>query len=205
MTHQQRLQGVPAPNRTLAQSSVFVFVRSRMTRILLSCLPLPAIKEPVYASCRVACSNMAKRIPAVHCVNECSELKCSKYLFLPAVDTLRTFWRGWESWACVGKVSIYAGVVSQPLGLHQRLCCTILIEASAKLMKVGATSPSSPATSSAAASHNDNTVPTSWAKHSVHVLSACGRPSTALLAHHNLSRHPFEPNPDQLTYASPDR
>lgn len=36
---------------------------------------------------------------------------------------------------------------------------TILIEASARLMKVGATSPSGPAASSAAESHNERTVP----------------------------------------------
>ena len=39
--------------------------------------------------------------------------------------------------------------------------CTILIEASARLMNVGATSPSWPAASSAEASHNDKIVPTS--------------------------------------------
>lgn len=48
---------------------------------------------------------------------------------------------------------------------------TILIEASARLMNVGATSPSWPAASSAEASHNDKIVPTSWAKDSVHDLS----------------------------------
>ncbi len=48
---------------------------------------------------------------------------------------------------------------------------TILIDASARLMNVGATSPSWPATSSAEASHKDKMVPTSWAKDSVHDLS----------------------------------
>ena len=38
---------------------------------------------------------------------------------------------------------------------------TILIEASARLMNVGATSPSWPAASSADASHRDKMVPTS--------------------------------------------
>lgn len=42
------------------------------------------------------------------------------------------------------------------------------MEASARLMNVGATSPSWPAASRAAASQSDNTVPTSWAKHSDH-------------------------------------
>ena len=48
---------------------------------------------------------------------------------------------------------------------------TILIEASARLINVGATSPSWPAASSAEASHKDKIVPTSWAKDSVHDLS----------------------------------
>ena len=51
------------------------------------------------------------------------------------------------------------------------------MEASARLMKVGATSPSCPAASSAAASHSERTVPTSCAKHSVQDLSGYGRPS----------------------------
>lgn len=53
---------------------------------------------------------------------------------------------------------------------------TILSDASAKLTKVGTTSPSSPAASSWEASHSDNTVPTSCAKHSFHVLSGLGLP-----------------------------
>lgn len=48
---------------------------------------------------------------------------------------------------------------------------TILMEASVRLMKVGTTSPSSPAASSCAASHNDKTVPTNCAKHSFHTRS----------------------------------
>lgn len=54
---------------------------------------------------------------------------------------------------------------------------TILIEASVKLMNFGRTSPSWPAASSSAASHNDKTVPTSCAKHSVQVRSAFALPS----------------------------
>jgi len=53
---------------------------------------------------------------------------------------------------------------------------TILIDASARLINVGATSPSWPALSSAAASQSDSTVPTSWAKHSVHLRSIVGLP-----------------------------
>ena len=69
------------------------------------------------------------------------------------------------------------------------MCCnvlvvlrTILIEASARLTNVGATSPSWPAASSAAASHRERTVPTSCAKHSVQFRSALGLPSVHLLA-----------------------
>lgn len=54
---------------------------------------------------------------------------------------------------------------------------TILIDASVRLINLGRTSPSSPAASSSAASQSDSTVPTSCAKHSVHVLSGLGRPS----------------------------
>ena len=43
--------------------------------------------------------------------------------------------------------------------MHEKV--TIFIEASAKLINVGATSPSCPAASRAAASHRDRTVPTS--------------------------------------------
>ena len=75
MTHQQRLHGVPAPKRTLAQSSFLILVRSIITLILLRSLPLPAIRLPVYASCNVECSNMASLIAAVHWVRECKELK----------------------------------------------------------------------------------------------------------------------------------
>lgn len=53
---------------------------------------------------------------------------------------------------------------------------TILIDASVMLMKVGITSPSSPAASNCAASHRDSTVPTSCAKHSDHTLSTLGLP-----------------------------
>lgn len=53
----------------------------------------------------------------------------------------------------------------------------ILMEASVRLRNLGRTSPSSPAASSSAASHSDRTVPTSWAKHSVHVRSGLGLPS----------------------------
>ena len=53
----------------------------------------------------------------------------------------------------------------------------ILIEASVRLRNLGRTSPSSPAASSSAASHSDKTVPTNWAKHSVHVRSGLGLPS----------------------------
>ena len=54
---------------------------------------------------------------------------------------------------------------------------TILMDASARLMKLGATSPSWPAASRAEASHSDKIVPTSWAKDSVQDLSLLGRPS----------------------------
>lgn len=63
---------------------------------------------------------------------------------------------------------------------NNRLRHTILIEASVRLMNLGRTSPSSPAASSSAASQRDKTVPTSWAKHSVHVRSALGRPSAEI-------------------------
>ncbi len=53
------------------------------------------------------------------------------------------------------------------------------MEASVRLMNLGKTSPSSPAASSSAASQRESTVPTSWAKHSVHVLSRFGFPSVA--------------------------
>ena len=66
-----------------------------------------------------------------------------------------------------------AGAVKREI-LH----VTILIDASVRLMNLGSTSPSSPAASSSAASQSDRTVPTSWAKHSVHVLSAFGCPPT---------------------------
>ncbi len=46
-----------------------------------------------------------------------------------------------------------------------------------RFINLGRTSPSAPAASSSAASHKDSTVPTSCAKHSVHVRSAFGRPS----------------------------
>lgn len=54
---------------------------------------------------------------------------------------------------------------------------TILMDASVRLRNLGRTSPFSPAASSSAASHSDNTVPTSCAKHSVQVRSALGWPS----------------------------
>lgn len=57
---------------------------------------------------------------------------------------------------------------------------TIVIEASVRLINFGRTSPSSPATSSSAASHRDKTVPTSCAKHSIQFLSAFGRPSNLI-------------------------
>lgn len=53
-----------------------------------------------------------------------------------------------------------------------------MIDASVKFIKVGITSPSSPAASSWAASHRDRTVPTSCAKHSVHARSELGLPPT---------------------------
>jgi hypothetical protein len=80
-----------------------------MVLMLFKCFPLPAIKEPVYNSCNDACSNIDRRMPAVHCVSECSELKCRRYRFLPAVEMERTFWRGCTSWFRVGSVSIWAG------------------------------------------------------------------------------------------------
>ena len=116
---------------------------------------------------------MASRMPAVHCVKECNELKCSRYLFLPAVDIERTFCRGCTSWLRVGSVSIctWSDIGQQTDGAR-----TILIEASAKLMNDGATSPSWPAVSRASASQNERTVPTSWAKHSVHTRFGLGFP-----------------------------
>ena len=53
---------------------------------------------------------------------------------------------------------------------------TILIEASVRLMKVGMTSPSSPAASNWAASHKERTVPTSCAKDSFQTRSVLGLP-----------------------------
>lgn len=159
MTHQQRRQGTPAPNRTLTHSSDLNLALSIMRLILLTVFPFPAISAPVYASCRVECSNMANRMPAVHCSREWWELKWSRYRFLPAVDILKMFCNGCSSLDLVGKDSI------------------ILIEASVRLMNLGNTSPSSPAASSSAASHKERTVPTSCAKHSVHVRSGLGRPS----------------------------
>src|SRR5271169_1254046 len=70
MTHQHRLQGVPAPNRTRTQSSCLTLDRSIIMPILFKALPLPAINAPVYASCRDEYSNIASRIPAVHCISE---------------------------------------------------------------------------------------------------------------------------------------
>ena len=107
MTHQHLLQGVPAPKRTLVHSSVLNFVCVMIDLMLFRFLPLPAIKEPVYASCNEECSNIAKRIPAVHCVKALMLLKCKRYLFFPAVEILRTFWRGWASLDRVSSVSIY--------------------------------------------------------------------------------------------------
>lgn len=51
------------------------------------------------------------------------------------------------------------------------------MEASARLMNVGATSPSCPAASKAEASQRERIVPTNWAKDSVQDLSLFGRPS----------------------------
>ena len=107
MTHQHRLHGVPAPNRTLVQSSVLNLVLSMMVFMLFSIFPLPAIKDPVYASCNVACSYIANRIPAVHCVKALTLLKWNKYRFLPAVEMLRTLFSGSASAECVGNVSIW--------------------------------------------------------------------------------------------------
>lgn len=75
---------------------------------------------------------------------------------------------------------------------------TILIEASVMLMKVGMTSPSSPAASSWAASHSERTVPTSCAKHSVHTRSALGLPPTEAVSLVQ-ARQP------SASYLSPDR
>lgn len=52
----------------------------------------------------------------------------------------------------------FAGVVGEGEGKRR---ITILIDASVRFMNLGSTSPSSPAASSSAASHNDRTVPTS--------------------------------------------
>jgi len=54
-----------------------------------------------------------------------------------------------------------------------------LIEASVRFMNLGRTSPSWPAVSNSAASHKDRTVPTSCAKHSVHVRSVLAFPSAS--------------------------
>lgn len=68
------------------------------------------------------------------------------------------------------------------IGLRESnaIISTILIDASVRLMNLGRTSPSWPAASSSAASHKDNTVPTSCAKHSVQVLSAFAFPSVPI-------------------------
>src|SRR5947207_304121 len=70
ITHQHLLHGVPAPNLTRAQSSLFILDLSIISPILLSILPLLAIRHPVYASCKLECSNIASRIAAVHCIRE---------------------------------------------------------------------------------------------------------------------------------------
>jgi hypothetical protein len=53
---------------------------------------------------------------------------------------------------------------------------TMWIAASVRLMKVGKTSVSPPAWSSALASHSERMVPTSWTKYSCHLRSGAGRP-----------------------------
>lgn len=106
MTHQHRRHGTPAPNRTRTHASVLNLALSIMRLILFTVLPLPAINAPVYASCRVECSNMANRMPAVHCSKEWCELKWSRYRFLPAVDMLRIFCNGCSSLDLVGNDSI---------------------------------------------------------------------------------------------------
>lgn len=107
MTHQQRRHGTPAPNRTLTHASVLNLALSMITLMLLTVLPFPAMSAPVYASCSVECSNIANRMPAVHWSNEWCELKCRRYLFLPAVDMLKIFCSGCSSFDLVGSDSIY--------------------------------------------------------------------------------------------------
>ncbi|KAH0357018.1 hypothetical protein KCU81_g256, partial [Aureobasidium melanogenum] len=47
-----RLQGVPAPKRTRAQSSMTNLLLSMIVRILLSIFPFPAMREPVSPLCK---------------------------------------------------------------------------------------------------------------------------------------------------------
>ena len=54
---------------------------------------------------------------------------------------------------------------------------TILMEASVRLMNIGATPAPCSEASNSTASHNDSTVPCNCAKHSFHDLSAFGFPS----------------------------
>lgn len=107
---------------------------------------------------------------------------------------LKMFCNGCSSLERVGSDSIYTAaymldewVVGMGLKFghsHDQGQRTILIEASVRLINFGRTSPSSPAASSSAASHNDKTVPTSCAKHSVHVRSVFGLPSVQQLVSH---------------------
>ncbi len=53
-------------------------------------------------------------MPAVHWISEWCELKCSRYLFLPAVDMLKMFCRGCSSLDRVGNDSICENVRQQP-------------------------------------------------------------------------------------------
>lgn len=90
---------------------------------------------------------------------------------------LRTFCNGASVGDRVGRDSIYKLLVNGIM-LLRIAKVTILIEASVRLMNFGRTSPSCPAESNSAASHNERIVPTSCAKHSVQVRSALALPST---------------------------
>lgn len=50
---------------------------------------------------------MASRMPEVHWIRDCLELKCRRYRFLPAVEMLSMFCRGRSSVDLVGKDSIW--------------------------------------------------------------------------------------------------
>lgn len=73
-------------------------------------------------------------------------MKWKRYRFFPAVEILRMFCRGLDDLSRVGSVSIYfekLGIILPIKFVTPKFgVLTIFKEASARLMKVGATSPS---------------------------------------------------------------